>query len=85
MESVSELATEKEFYEYLADPDKKFSMLNKYGIIRKGFMKFNTPLSSSAPVERLFSYATLVNTPNRNSLSDSNFEKLVIMKPNLSD
>ena len=43
MEPVPELVAEKEFYAYLADPDKKYNMLNKYGIVRKGFFSIKYP------------------------------------------
>ena len=39
--------------------------------IRKIFVKFNTPLPSSAPVERLFSYATLLDLPKYNKMTDA--------------
>ena len=40
------------------------------------FLKYNVPLPPSAPVER----SGLVNALRRNKLSDSNFEKLVLLK-----
>lgn len=39
-------------------------------------------LPSSAPVQRLFSFASCINSPRRNALSDELFEKLVLMKAN---
>jgi hypothetical protein len=47
------------------------------------FLWYNTPLPSSAPVERLFSYATMTNLPKSNKLSDDMFEESVIFKFNL--
>lgn len=46
------------------------------------FLKYNTAVPSSAAVERLFSTAKDIFKDKRASLSDDNFEKLVIMKGN---
>lgn len=59
-------------------------MLNEYPLIRKVFLKYNTPLPSSAPVERLFNYATMMNVPKYNRLTDKNFEQRVLEKANFS-
>lgn len=73
---------ELEFYKFLDDKRGSLSALNDYPIIKKVFVRYNTCLPSSAPVERLFSFATIVNSPRRNALTDENFEKLVILKAN---
>lgn len=47
------------------------------------FLKYNTPLPSSAAVERIFSTAGDIIRPKRSCLSASNFEELVFLKGNL--
>nr|XP_044250968.1 uncharacterized protein LOC108054111 [Drosophila takahashii] len=71
-----------EFGRYLNDMDEDLECLNRYPIIKATFFKYNTPLPSSAPVERLFSYAGMVNGKKRQNLSDGHFEKLVVLKAN---
>lgn len=44
------------------------------------FIKYNTPILSSSAVERLFSMRKDVLKTNREGLSDSHFEILVILK-----
>jgi len=46
------------------------------------FIKFNTPIPSSAAVERLFSLVKVVLKPKRAGLSDEHFEMLVFLKGN---
>ncbi|CAD6229122.1 GSCOCG00012088001-RA-CDS, partial [Cotesia congregata] len=52
-----------------------FALLEKFPSIRKVFLKFNTPLPSSAPAERLFSHVTMMNLPRYNRLTDEYFEQ----------
>jgi hypothetical protein len=47
------------------------------------FIKYNTPLPSSAAVERLFSMGSYILRAKRSSLTADNFEKLLFIRGNL--
>jgi hypothetical protein len=76
---------ETEVSSYLADPDRSLTVLNKYPLVKSAFIQFNTTLPSSAAVERLFSVGGQIETGRRNRLSDSNFEKLLLLKANMKE
>ena len=63
---------------FLADKDVSMEMLNRYPQIKNIFIKHNTAITTSTPVERLFSQAALVLTIKRNRLSDSFLEILIL-------
>ncbi|XP_036340430.1 uncharacterized protein LOC118749757 [Rhagoletis pomonella] len=67
---------------YLNDEDRSIEALHRFPTVKKMFVKYNTPLPSSAPVEKLFSFAGIVNRSTRQNLSDHNFEMLVLKKAN---
>lgn len=69
-----------ETLQYLKAKEISLSMLKSYPTVPKIFLKYNTCLPSSAPVERLFSYSSLIMRPHRKKMEDSLFEKLVLLK-----
>jgi hypothetical protein len=75
---------ELEVAQFFTDSNPDLTMLNNYLNVKAVFLRYNTPLPSSGPVERLFSYATITDMPKANRLSDKNFEKRVVLKANSS-
>ena len=57
---------------------------HKYPVAREVFVKFNSPIPSSAPVERLFSFGGWIHTEKRNRSRDSTFETLLLLKADAS-
>lgn len=76
------LDLESEIASFLSENTLLNEMSQRFPILWKAFIKFNTALPTSAPVERMFSFASLVNSPKRNRLSDENFEIFVLLKAN---
>lgn len=68
---------------YLRDKDQTIEMLDKYPQIKNLFVKYNTSIPTSAPVERLFSTAAIVLIVRRNRLSDRLLEMLILLKIHL--
>ncbi len=65
---------------FLKDKDQSMEILSKYPQIQLLFIRYNTSIPTSAPVERLFSIAAIILTVRRNKLSDCMLEMLIILK-----
>uniref|UniRef100_T1JEM7 HAT C-terminal dimerisation domain-containing protein n=1 Tax=Strigamia maritima TaxID=126957 RepID=T1JEM7_STRMM len=65
-----------EMKQYLIDPSTRLSILNKYPTIKTLFLHYNTALTSSAAVERLFSSGKLILSALRNRCKASHMIKM---------
>jgi hypothetical protein len=72
----------QKYLDYLKDTKTELSMLNNHPEVKQLFIRYNTCIPSSAPVERLFSTGALVLTKRRNRLNDMMFETLLMLKIN---
>lgn len=79
-----ENSIDSEVSRYIADDRKEIEMLNDYPLVKKTYLKFNTTLSASAPIERVFSQSKLLFRPQRNRLSAGNFERALLLGINES-
>ncbi|XP_039949172.1 uncharacterized protein LOC120767312 [Bactrocera tryoni] len=72
-----------QFYAYVSDVSDGPDVWERCPLLKQASIFFNIPLTSSAPVEKLFSFAGIVNTPRRGCLKGNFFEKLVLLKANV--
>ena len=80
-ETCSTTDIESELMEFLRSA-KSLECFDRFPKVKRLFIKFNTTIPSSAPVERLFSLGNLVLNPRRNRLNDGKFEQLLLMRYN---
>lgn len=73
---------ESEVARFLVDVRTQTEILNEYPNVKEAYLKFNTTLSSSAPVERVFSQSMMIFTPRRNRISAKHFEMALFLKVN---
>lgn len=73
---------ESEMSRYLNDARAEITMLNEYPLIRELYFRYNTTLSASAAIERVFIQSALIFRPHRNRISPANFERTLLLKYN---
>jgi hypothetical protein len=56
--------------------------LHSTPILKKVLIKYNTPLPSSTPVERIFSVKGAILSKKRGKMNDEHFEKTMLLKSN---
>lgn len=71
---------ELEGIRYLQDPDTSIQCLQKYPLIMKLFKKYNTPLVSTVPVEKLLCFEELFKIQQRDYL----FKEQLLLKANFN-
>ncbi|XP_016129110.1 zinc finger BED domain-containing protein 1 isoform X1 [Sinocyclocheilus grahami] len=72
----------EEVWLYLQGTNKDLKCLNEFPGVKKVFIKFNTTLPSSAPVQELFSNGSNIVTPKGHHLSDEHFERVLLLRYN---
>lgn len=74
---------EKELNLFLNEnPEKDLLVLNNLPTIKKIFLKYNTPLPCSSPIEKQFNIGGSLFTKRMAHISDDNFEKVMLLKLN---
>nr|XP_023685835.1 uncharacterized protein LOC111853318 isoform X1 [Paramormyrops kingsleyae] len=73
---------EKEVRMFLYDTEKSLNSLHAYPLVKQLFLKYNTTIPSSAPVERLFSDGGSVLTSFHTRMSDDHMEQVLLLRYN---
>jgi len=80
--TTAEEAAELELEKFLETSEDVKVLIEGFPLLKKVFIRSNTPLPSSAAVERLFSLSGLVLSSLRGGLSDDHLEMLILLKAN---
>ncbi|XP_047214192.1 uncharacterized protein LOC124863765 [Girardinichthys multiradiatus] len=72
----------EEIRKYVEGTGKSLECLQDFPRVKQLFLKYNTTLPSSAPVQRLFSQKGNLMTSQRNFLTDDYFERIQLLRYN---
>ena len=76
------MAAEQQVFNYLESPRVDVEMINDFLLVQSVLTKLNTPLPSSAAVERLFSFVGMLLAPKRRCMTDQTFEQRLLITCN---
>ncbi|XP_055836675.1 uncharacterized protein LOC129905265 [Episyrphus balteatus] len=79
------VSVELEALRYLGDERRELKMLDDYPAVKRVFLKHNTALSSSEPVEILFPFETRHHIARFGYLADEFFEERVLLSVNKNE
>ncbi|XP_028311290.1 uncharacterized protein zbedx [Gouania willdenowi] len=74
----------EEITKYVEGTGKSLECLQDYPRVKQLFLKYNTTLPSTAPIQRFFSQKGNLVTTQRNSLTDDYFERILLLRYNSS-
>lgn len=72
----------EEALNYLGSPRRDLKVLDTFPIIKKIFLKSNTPMASTGSIERVFNYGGMIDDAKRNRISPKTLQNNVFLKAN---
>ncbi|KAF7648292.1 hypothetical protein LDENG_00159160 [Lucifuga dentata] len=81
-EQSQQRGVNEEIHKYIEGTGKSLSCLQEFPRVKQLFLKYNTTLPSTAPVQRLFSQKGNLVTSQRNFLTDDYFERIQLLRYN---
>ncbi|XP_019745350.1 uncharacterized protein zbedx [Hippocampus comes] len=81
---VQERGVTEEIRKYVEGTGKSLECLQDFPRVKQLFLKYNTTLPSTAPIQRLFSEKGNLATSQRNFLTDDYFERIQLLRYNVN-
>ncbi|XP_061556177.1 uncharacterized protein zgc:161969 isoform X1 [Phycodurus eques] len=81
---VQERGVTEEIRKYVEGTGKSLECLQDFPRVKQLFLKYNTTLPSTAPIQRLFREKGNLATSQRNFLTDDYFERLQLLRYNIN-
>ncbi|XP_077474228.1 uncharacterized protein zbedx isoform X1 [Stigmatopora argus] len=81
---IQERGVTEEIRKYVEGTGKSLECLQDFPRVKQLFLKYNTTLPSTAPIQRLFSEMGNVATTQRNILTDDYFERIQLLRYNIN-
>ncbi|XP_077388428.1 zinc finger BED domain-containing protein 4 [Festucalex cinctus] len=81
---IQERGVTEEIRKYVEGTGKSLECLQDFPRVKQLFLKYNTTLPSTAPIQRLFSQKGNLATSQRNFLTDDYFERIQMLRYNIN-